>query len=40
MDTGYYLASGSLKEIIPYMLLLIVFDVYDYKVDLPRTLEV
>ena len=25
MDTGFYPASGSLKEIIPYMLLLIVF---------------
>ena len=25
MDTGFYPASGSLEEIIPYMLLLIVF---------------
>ena len=25
MDTGFYPASGSLDEIIPYMLLLIVF---------------
>ena len=36
MDMGFYPASGSLEEIIPYMLLLIVFDVYDYRVDLPR----
>ena len=35
MNTGFYLASGSLEEIIPYMLLLIVFNVYDYRVDLP-----
>ena len=25
MDAGFYPASGSLEEIIPYMLLLIVF---------------
>ena len=25
MDTGFYPGSGSLKEIIPYVLLLIVF---------------
>ena len=36
MDTGFYPALGSFGEIIPYMLLLIVFDVYDYRVDLPR----
>jgi hypothetical protein len=25
MDTGFYTGSGSLEEIIPYILLLIVF---------------
>ena len=35
MDMGFYPASGSLEEIIPYMLL-IIFNVYDYRVDLPR----
>ena len=37
MDTGFYPASGSLEEIIPYMLRLIVFIWVLYKyMYLPR----